>query len=104
MDVKRSSAGFTQISPKTLHYFSNGTGRDGYIATNCGGLIAPMEVKTAFELGIMIHSPNCQVLSHRKSRFERRVQELIRKEYTITQTEQAAMAILRKLALCFLYK
>ena len=51
MEVKRSSVGFSQISPKTLHYFSNGTGRDSYIATNCGGLIAPQEVKTAFELG-----------------------------------------------------
>ena len=51
MDQKRSSTGFCHILPKTLHYISNGTGRDSYIATDCGGLIAPKEVKTAFDLG-----------------------------------------------------
>ena len=56
MDIKRSSNGFCSISPKTQHYFSNGGGRDGYIATNSGGLIAPIENKTTFELGTFMKS------------------------------------------------
>ena len=57
MDAAKTSIGFTTVVPKTIHYFSNGTGRDSYIATNCGGLVAPKELKTAFELGMRI-SPN----------------------------------------------
>ncbi len=51
MDLRSSSNEFNQLAAKTLHYFSNGSGRDSYIATNCGGLFAPQEVRTAFELG-----------------------------------------------------
>lgn len=53
MEVHKSASnGFGQLAAKTMHYFSNGSGRDSYIATNCGGLFAPQEVKTAFELGM----------------------------------------------------
>ena len=40
MDNKAAILGTCTIPPKTLHYFSNGTGRDTYIGTNCGGFFA----------------------------------------------------------------
>lgn len=51
MDPRRTFNGSCEIPAKTVHYFSDGTGRDVYIAHNSGGMIAAKEVKTAFELG-----------------------------------------------------
>ena len=42
---------FASCNPKSVHYLSDGTGRDNYIAVNSGGLIVSKETKTAFAIG-----------------------------------------------------
>ncbi len=51
MEFRKTTTGFNTTQAKTVHYFSNGTGRDFYIAHNSGGLIANKDVLTAFDLG-----------------------------------------------------
>lgn len=52
MSLWRTSAGFGHIPAKSVHYQSNGFGRDRYISANSGGLMQPEETVTAFSIGI----------------------------------------------------
>ena len=47
----KATIGLCSIPPKTIHYLPDGTGRDPYIAVNCGGLMIKEELKTAFAIG-----------------------------------------------------
>ena len=40
------------IPSKTIHYLPNGTGRDSYIFSTSGGLMAAESIKSGFSLGI----------------------------------------------------
>eukprot|EP00826_Nyctotherus_ovalis_P033730 TRINITY_DN2747_c0_g1_i20.p1 TRINITY_DN2747_c0_g1~~TRINITY_DN2747_c0_g1_i20.p1 ORF type:complete len:189 (+),score=27.56 TRINITY_DN2747_c0_g1_i20:115-681(+) len=51
MSLWRTSAGFGHIPAKSVHYQSNGFGRDRYISANSGGLMQPEETITAFSIG-----------------------------------------------------
>eukprot|EP00831_Metopus_contortus_P085041 TRINITY_DN9792_c0_g1_i1.p1 TRINITY_DN9792_c0_g1~~TRINITY_DN9792_c0_g1_i1.p1 ORF type:complete len:277 (-),score=27.24 TRINITY_DN9792_c0_g1_i1:6-836(-) len=57
MVSKVSITGNCSIPAKSLHYFSNGTGRDGYISSNSGGLIAPRKVSLPPISGSFPRSP-----------------------------------------------
>ncbi len=50
MDANMVFNGRCEIPAKTLHYFSNGTGRDSYIATNSGGLISGPKQRLPLEV------------------------------------------------------
>eukprot|EP00831_Metopus_contortus_P012829 TRINITY_DN1516_c0_g1_i5.p3 TRINITY_DN1516_c0_g1~~TRINITY_DN1516_c0_g1_i5.p3 ORF type:complete len:151 (+),score=24.79 TRINITY_DN1516_c0_g1_i5:112-564(+) len=52
MMSKVAITGNSPIPPKTLYYYSNGTGRDTYIATNCGGLFAARKQVVLDSIGI----------------------------------------------------
>ena len=49
--MTKISAGYCALPSKTIHYLRDGTGRDGYISVNCGGLMMANELKTAFAIG-----------------------------------------------------
>lgn len=46
------SSGSGYVPAKSIHYQSNGAGRDRYISANSGGLMQPEETVTAFSIGI----------------------------------------------------
>eukprot|EP00831_Metopus_contortus_P059117 TRINITY_DN51139_c0_g1_i1.p2 TRINITY_DN51139_c0_g1~~TRINITY_DN51139_c0_g1_i1.p2 ORF type:complete len:120 (-),score=23.47 TRINITY_DN51139_c0_g1_i1:319-678(-) len=46
----QSTWGHARIEAKTLHYFANGSGRDNYIAYNCGGMFAPTQASNTIDL------------------------------------------------------
>ena len=45
------TGGFGYIPAKSIHYQSDGSGRDTYIGINNGGLMVTEENKTAFSIG-----------------------------------------------------
>ena len=54
MSLWRTTTGFGHVPAKSIHYQSNGFGRDRYISVNSGGLMQPQETVTAFSIGTSI--------------------------------------------------